>query len=795
MDKNLEKTISKDDFITNYNVARSIADQAVVAYESKWKLIEACQNHVKGERPVKPEILRKKGLGWSSNDNLLKARSQVEKAVQKNTAKMSNAIALGYPTFRAPEDKDKGSPLDFLNDEAKRGVVASALGYAFSNTLGKEHRLSGMLVQIEYPTYSFGYVTAIHIEGDWVPDIIHPLDIAFRPQTDPNDITEFVVFKTVSAKYLWERWEECRNQAEKKVEGENNEVDQIFASNGWSKTALEELLWRIYNGKQLGDENKRVETWQQVYDRFNFDHYDVLSNSEDVTLAKIYYKELDGTFTSVYIPYDSTRKANQPFKGFNNNPNQTVDLILFKKQYKEKVKERVNLIRNNAFTETSYIEDFTGLLKYAVLDSMRYNTLVNDTFNKLRFSGSPFFEQSSKIQGETFKIGVQAGFIVTPVGFPLAPVQPQFDIQPQLTMMRVMKGEYMESTDQFDATLTGRLSSRPNKDEVRAQQSEVQSLNESTNTIRFGDYSAMFFQMLRNLVGINVNSKSEAYDGIDRFYKQVMKLIPSIAKTKEDVKKIVEAVDSYVIDSVSSDTGAIMLAIQLSETPFARNRYKRMLMLANGFPIEEVNIAIPLASDKLSNFQDERIALFENDMFWTTNEVIVQGTDDQIIHLNTHLAKAQRTVDAYSQGRLSPDQAFKYLENNLAHSLQHLELLLKDPVLSKEAEQYRGAISELNKAKSQMMLAAQKMMDEQMRKQQEVQLDPKTQADIARKNAESQTKQQRAGEQSNNRHEQAMYEIGLKHQREIYELQLSNQTEQTALANEQTLDSTANPQS
>lgn len=766
--------IPRTGFIATYAIAKSIVDQAVKAYQVKWSVIKKCQDHIKGERPQKPEELRKKGQAWASNDNFGKARAKTEKAVQSNVAKVLSSIALGYPTFRLYKESDKGTALDFLKDEQKRGVVAMAVGSAFSNTLLKEHRISGMLVQIEYPSYSFGYAVATHVDDDWAPDIIHPQDVAFRPKTSPDDISVMVIFKKLSAQYLWERLEECNEEEQRFIlkNGEGTERPQSFASTGWSKTALQELLTRLYSGKDQTT-GKRVEDWATVESRFNSDCHSVLENSEDVTIAKIYYRELDGTLSIVYIPYDNERNPDADFMqkkdkvvGVNQVNSSTVDLILFSKNYQKLAEDKINILRNNAFTETSYIEDFSGLMKYSVLDSMRYNVLANDTFNKMRFIGSPWFEQQSKIQGEKFKIGVGAGFVLTPIGFPLAANQPKFDISSHLNMMRFMEGEYQRDTQQFEASLAGRLSSRPNKDEVRENAKEVNALNESTNTIRYGDYSQLLFIMLKKLVSINVNSKSREGKGVERFKNELMKLLPGIVKTKADIKAIIDAVDSYVIDPIINDIQALTIAIQMAETPFARNRFKRMLMLAQGFPIEEVNIAVPLIIDKLSNFGDERIAIMENDMFFTTNEAIVQGTDDHIVHTNTHLSKAQRTVQAYQQGRLSPDVAYKFLENNLAHTLQHLELLKKDPALAGKADEFLPIFSDLNKQKSQIMLAAQKMMDAQMQAQQQVQLDPKTQAEIARKDAQAISKENRADRATVMRHEQRMKELELKHERE-----------------------------
>jgi hypothetical protein len=213
-----------------------------------------------------------------------------------------------------------------------------------------------------------------------------------------------------------------------------------------------------------------------------------------------------------------------------------------------------------------------------------------------------------------------------------------------------------------------------------------------------------------------------------------------------------------------------------------------MLMLVNGAPIEEVDIAVPLITDKTFNFQEDRIARFENNDLVNTSDVLLSGTDDHIIHLNVHLSKAMRLVEAYQQKQVQVDYAFKYLTNLLAHALGHQDLLMRDPALNIKAQEFHPIIIELQKAKNQMQLAFQAQMEEQMRQAERVQLDPKTQADIERKNIESAEKQRRADENTVNRaqnnaaqielsHQQNMKKIENEHIENLTEIQLKTQTE------------------
>jgi hypothetical protein len=783
----MKLTIPETNYINSEAVARRIVDNAVNTYSDSWELIERSQRHIEGESPVPYPELKKRGLSWASNDNMMKARAQIEKGTMQNVNKVSEALMLGYATFRDyDESKDKDEVTEFLKDEGIRGVCAAAIGYAFSNMLMKEHRLASFLQDVEYPSYAFGFCPLIFEDKDWIPAVVHPRDIAFRPKSKINEIKTFVVFQNVDAIDLYKRWVEAQNDATELEE--SNGKKRVMASSGWNLKALEEVLFHAFSGKINKEGMDHVpEDWAQIHTAYIENSSYVIENTEDVMIAKIYHVELDGSMTLTYIPYPGDRNPNGNWRTkktptTSTNAASSVDCILYSKNFKNyKQASKLILIRDSGFTENSYIENYRGIAKYAVKDSIRYNRVFNNMQNKLMFSGAPFFEKSNTAIGESFKLGVGAGYIIAPTNYPLAPRQPSFDINSDMVALRFAEGEYNRDTEQFNADLKGRLSSRPSKQEVQSQAAEVQDLNNAKNIIKFRDYSLLFHEVLKKLQKITPKQSSIEFEGWDRFYKECLKSLKAYAKTKEDINKILEAIDSFSLQPIVSDETTLTIAIQMSETPFARNRFKRMLLLKKGMPIEEINFAVPLIVDKYSHFDDERFAIIENDMFWNTNEAIVQGKDDQIIHCETHLAKGERVMQGAQQGQLAPDVAFKYLSNLIAHVMQHFDLLGRDAVLAKRLEDYVPRFKKLQEARTQMQLAAQKIMDAQAKAAQQVQIDPETQSKIASKNVETAAKIERSNKLQETRTQQSNEKIQLDHQRKVEEMRLRHERETAEL--------------
>ncbi len=763
-------TLPKNNFISTYEVAYNVVTSAVQSHENYWKLVRAWQEHINGKKPVPYEELKKRGMGWAYNFNYGKARAKLEKGTAESIAKISSALSMGYTTFRIAEDSDaKDETLSFLIEDEKRGIVAAAIGYALSSTLSKETRLSGWLNEVEYPSFAFGYCATVFNKFDWMPDPVHPLNIAFRPETKPHDIKTWVMFDIMEAEELYDRWVTAKNES--LSTNEDGGKTMRIASSGWNIEGLELILIKSFKGK-IGD-NQIPETWKEVIPTYVNNPSIVISNTESVNIAKIFHKELDGTLSEVYIAYNNTWQTKESPRPATDSPE--VNHILFVKNHGAFDQSmHINLIRDSGFSsENGSIQELRGIAQYSVEDGVRYNRQRNSLNNKAHFSGSPFFEQPTGQSTEKFKLTVSQGFIIVPTSHRMLEKQPVFDLSSHINIMKFEEGEFNRETQQYDATIQGRLTSRPNRGEVQRVTEEVEFTDNAKNNIKFRDYASVFFSVLKRMPDVVVSKSDPGFNGKKRFYDCIKKQIKWI-KTNEEIDKILECLDSFVIEPITSNIETITIAIQMAETPFARNRLKRMLLVAKGMPIEEVNMAVPMISDKFTNMQDSRIAMFENDMFFTTNEIVVLETDDHIVHLENHLGKNQRLIQGFQQGAISPVDAFKYLENNLLHCIKHVEMLGADPTMRKRAEEFGQAIESQMKDKNKIMAEAERMMQQQQQEANKLQMNPKIEAEIASDNAKAMSDTQRKDWLASQRTAQKEKQMELSHEQRMREIELKN---------------------
>jgi hypothetical protein len=756
--RELEKlSLPDNDFITSYSIASHLVDAATTSHTSFWELIYACQKHISGEKPIPPDELKKQGMAWAYNFNYGKARAKIEKGVAQSAAKTASALSLSYVTFRNFEKTDKKDKvLSFLEDFEMRGIVASTIGYALYASIARESRLSGWLNEIEYPSFAYGWVALTFDQYDWMPDVVHPLHIAFRPRSKAEKIDNWVVFRIMEAQELYTIWVQEKNkQIESEIEG--SEIHR-YTSSGWNLECLEKLLLQAYGGNNKST-GKKYESWNEVLPEFRANSSQVIMDTSSVSVAKIFYKELNGRLTECYIPYNNTWQ--RPSSNATSTEI-TANNIIYKKDHgKYLQRNHICLIRDSGFTsEDGYIQDMRGIAKYSVEDSIRYNRGRNQLGNKMMFIGSPAFLQNNSQDGAKFKVTVSQGFTLLPTSHDLVEKQFSFDISPHINVMQWEENEFLRDTQQYDASVQGRLTSRPNKGEVERVTDEVDFANSAKNGVKFRDYSAVFLTVINKLPASQCTNESDpGYEGKKNIYNIIKKQLPGIVKTDADVNKLLGAVDSFMMEPVIKDQQALMLAINMAETPYGRNRLRRMLLVMQGFPIEEVNITVPLTADKFTNLGDTRIATIENDMFFTTNEVALSGTDDHVIHLEVHLSKNQRVIQGFQQQALKAMDAFKYLENNLSHSMGHLELLGNDPSLNGKAEQYAEVIKQQVAAKKQIQGVADQEMEQQRQAAGQPVIDPETQNKIASENAEAAAKINRTDALAVHRTDQAYKKI------------------------------------
>src|SRR5690606_1984510 len=103
---------------------------------------------------------------------------------------------------------------------------------------------------------------------------------------------------------------------------------------------------------------------------------------------------------------------------------------------------------------------------------------------KMQFVGAPMFEAANGQAADKFKVTVSQGMVLLPSSHGLIEKQPSFDIGSHINVLRFEENEYNRDTQHFDATIQGRLTSRPNRGEVQRVTEEVEFTDAAKNNIK-----------------------------------------------------------------------------------------------------------------------------------------------------------------------------------------------------------------------------------------------------------------------------------------------------------------------
>ena len=695
-----------DFFIDSADTAHLVIQQACDAHRAMWASIDQMEEHFAGELPYDPEELKKKGLSWMSNRNYGKARAKIEKGSGEQAAGVLEAVNLASITF---DTSKSGKGLEFLVDRALREQAASILTNALIDALEHDDRFYEMILGVERSAFAFGYSPVISSQHDWLGEWYHPRDIAFEPDSTIHDCRTWITFDTIDADYLYREYIEIQK---KKARIEDNPDDERSGhekrtiKGNWIEEGIAEVLYHAYVGllasktNSDGSKTQIPETWDDVLGLYVKNASSVAANTAKVNIAKIFRREFDGSFTEVYMAWNNTFPAgkvgNREVGGDFN-----ADNLLYKKNHGDKEQwEVLTVIRDSGQSKDGCIHDLRGIAKWAYADSIAFDAMKNDLVNKLTLQ-QPIFERENTNTSTKFALHVFSGYTLAPRGWTQSQSNIKMNFQDNIALMGIDEAHYLRETSHFDNSIDGRLTSRPTTQEVATKQQELEREKRGRTVMRLKDYGMLLLRMLRDA------SSKKGLEGMAKasqqtFRNSVADSVSQIPNLEEsfDLSAAVSAVSSVVLDPVNSNIDRIERALLIAENPFARNRLRRQLLLAYGFPRREINAILPPIGAEARDFNDQRIAIMENADLMTTREVAFTRADDHIVHLDTHFTRVARLFSQIDEGR---DLLETYVAgvNYLSHTERHVEAMIGSPFYGNRFKQYaehqRNFVQVINK--------------------------------------------------------------------------------------------------
>lgn len=714
--------IPKNNYFNSFAVAKKEVDDALVAHSTLYGIYERHEKYFNGETSKTLEERKKAGLGWLQCLNYGKAIAKIRQIVIQNQGMVRESLFLSQPAFRAPTKSDKVNPkMFFLSDKALKAQVADHVSYAFSCALEADSRTDQFFMDAEYPALTFGYSALISRGNDWMPDVLHPKHIAFPKGATSEKINRWITFSEIRAEELYHIWVTKRNETKIKATDESSGEEMTIADS-YVLEGIEDALWFAFQDKynvNKGANASGYKEWQDVVSDFKEKYQYLIQNTMDIQIAKIWNRELDGTLSEVWIPYnrDGDIEAGS-------------SLLFTKNHGAVNQNDYLVLIKDSGFTDNGQIAKLRGISKMAVQDGLVYDQTRNMVANKAQMTGMPYITNQGINNNAANSIEITQGFGVLKSGTAFVENQPQFDLSSHLNLLSYQENQYREQTKDFDSSLSGKLSNRPTKGEVQALSSESASIERAKASIKLSDYAKAVKMMLKGLCEAEVQKGTIAYDSQQVFFeKLISKLEPYGIIGKEDCIKVIEAIQYMPIDYFGMSMDTLRTMLTMAETPASRNRIWRLMLVKMGVPRQEIDLHAPYEESSYRSLEDEALVAIENNMFATTVNVVYSDSHDPISHLDGHFFQVDEIFNGVGAQEIEPTTAFKWAANIVEHSGRHLAYLKDHPFYNNRFTQYNQVYENFKRNLVNLRMLAEreqqaKIQMEQQAQQQQEGIDP-----------------------------------------------------------------------
>lgn len=705
--------IPKNDYFNSFSIVKKEVDDALLSHSSLYTVYAKHEKYFRGDVAMSIEARKKLGIGWQECWNYGKASNKIRQIVIGNQRVVLDSLFLSSPVFRSYKKGDEVKDhLYYLNDKKLGSEVADHISFALASAFEADGRTNQFVMDAEYPALCFGYTAILNRGNDWLPEVVHPKNIAFPKGTSQDDIRRWVVFSEIRAEILYDIWTAKRTEESEKIDDEDS-GDELHIAGNYILEGIEEALFlalqdKFVNGKAA--QGNAFKSWREVIDSEGATAQYIIQNSLDIKIAKLFNRELDGSLSETWVAYDRDKATSQ-----------SSSKLLFKKNHGEVTQdEALVLLKDSGFTDDGQIAKLRGISKMAVEDGLRYDNTRNSLANKAKIIGMPYVQTQGVSQNIGNTIEVTQGFGVLKSGTTFTEKQPIFDLSSHISLLNFQEQEYRNFSKDYDPSIDGKLSNRPTKGEVAAISGEAASLEMAKASTKLSDYSKTIKMMLKGLCKAVTTEGTQGHDSQRIFFdKLINKLTPYGIDTKAKCIDVINTIEYMPMAYYGMSLDTLRTMLTMAETPASRNRIYRMMLLRMGVPRNEIEYHAPYEESGYRSIEDEALVAIENAMFQSTTNIVYSNSHDPISHLDGHYGQIMEIFQGVSDNSLDPTMAFKWAANIAEHNQLHLNNLKENPFYNNRYSQYNQAQKNIMENLVELRQLAERETQERLEMQQQ----------------------------------------------------------------------------
>lgn len=617
------------------------------------------------------------GLGQLANFNSLGASAK------------ENQAMVAYVNLTDSEETIANFELD-TGDEDVDEIAGSILDFEFDllHDRWKGFRQNIQMLAKQFIRHGVGWAYRDNI-WDWKWKPAGWMNFRTEHNTEVGD-EHIKIGKFYHEYKVDELYGHIRNEKEAKKMGWNvNAVKQAIALAGTVQT-------------------NRQQTWYMQYDRFV---RDVKENSfylrftyGTVATNKLFVQEWDGTFSMYIVPYmgtvnDFLYKCEKKFKG--------ISEILTTFTYG---------------TGEGTLHTIRGMGFQIFFQEQALNRAWCDLLDGTNLAGKIVFQPADANEAETMNLSFVGPYaIMNAKGtFPNV-AQPAVNSQ-VMPVIQMLQSDLAKNTGIYAAVPVGEEGGKEmTAAEFKGRSVQQTVLSAAQMTLFYDPLGLVYTETWRRLKNPRLRQSDPGGEEAFRFRARVMKKLKKYGLTWENiVDKVLRVQPNRSMGNGSpqmrQNAAQQLLALSTQMDAAGKNKALRQAVATiPGITWQHVDQYVPVSGPRTP--QDVDIAAVQNAVFGSGVPQPVLDTDNQWAHTQTHLDYLWKVGEALDNQQMDPNKAMPVLQEGLAHTQEHIQILDQDKAYIPEAAAARKAFQNISaifeRWQNHLMAQARRGQDQQ----------------------------------------------------------------------------------
>ncbi len=491
-------------------------------------------------------------------------------------------------------------------------------------------------------------------------------------------------------------------------------TDEQIKATGWKKEAIQAAIMNAGSRADLQTMGKQWDRWEQMFK--NGDLY-ISDNCKQIKIATMFVHEMDGTITQLVFTYQESQQTDYDF--------------LYKKVGKYDCWEQCVCVFFYDIGSDGTFYSIKGLGTEIYPFCALYNKINNSLADLVSVGIKPMFQPNAGTKIEEYAMVKMGGFNMIPNGLTKLDLDIGRSIAPALEVSREFRQMAAQSTGSYSQSDIAPPTVDETAKAAMIRASERAKLTKGAHN-RFyrsldGQYREIWRRVTRKDLAKHHLTKNKKIQELVFEFRDKCAALCKRMDVPDAALQMVKNVRATRSLGLGSPAMRIEIASSIMDkwpylpTEEAKNNALRAYFAAIT-SYANVDAFAPSLMNQPKTSQDAWEATMENDALSTGGEALITPRQNTIIHLQTHIASAERDMEGVQNDQLPPEEGVSRIHAKSVHSWEHMALIQGNPVRKQEYDDFSNRLKQLASFQDQV---EQQLQEQQNANPPPPQVDPK----------------------------------------------------------------------